>query len=67
MAYGGLINGMDFGNWFRTKYLRLRLLHHPFALREFMSLHCSALSTGHIKATVRSIRYFNWRKCQVAF
>ena len=30
----GPINGTGFGNWFRTKYLRLQLLHHPFALRE---------------------------------
>ena len=30
----GLINGMGFGNWFHTKYLRLRLLHYSFALRE---------------------------------
>ena len=25
---------VSFGNWFRTKYFRLQLLHHPFALRE---------------------------------
>ena len=34
VAYGGLINGTGFGNWFHAKYLRLRLLHHPFALQE---------------------------------
>ena len=28
----GPINGMGFGNWLCAKYLRLRLLHHPFAL-----------------------------------
>ena len=33
-SLGGPINGMGFGNWFHTKYMRLRLLHHPFALRE---------------------------------
>ena len=32
IAYGGSMNDMGFGNWFRTKYLRLKLLHHPFAL-----------------------------------
>ena len=32
--YGVPINGKGFGNWFLTKYLRLLLLHHPFALRE---------------------------------
>ena len=26
----------------------------------YMSLHCSMLSTHRIKATVSSIRYFNW-------
>ena len=40
IAYGGPINGTSFGNWFHTKYLRLRLLHHPFALWE---LHIIAL------------------------
>ena len=34
VAYEGLINGTGFGNWFRAKYLKLRLLHHPFALQE---------------------------------
>ena len=33
----------------------------------YTSLHCSMLSTYCIKATVRSIRYFNWRKNRVAF
>ena len=32
-----------------------------------MSLHCSMLSTRCIKATVPSIRYFNWQNNQVAF
>ena len=30
----GLINDTGFDNWFRAKYMRLRLLHHPFALQE---------------------------------
>ena len=34
VVYGGPINGTGFGNWFCAKYLRLRLLHHPFALWE---------------------------------
>ena len=33
----------------------------------YTSLHCSMLSTHCIKATVPSIRYFNWRKYRVAF
>ena len=33
----------------------------------YTSLHCSMLSTRCIKATVPSIRYFNWRKNRVAF
>ena len=50
---------MGFGNWFRTKYLRLQLLHHPFFLLcgNNTSSHCSTLSTICIKATVCSIRY----------
>ena len=28
------INGTGFGNWFHAKYLRLQLLHHPFAVQE---------------------------------
>ena len=43
------------GNWFRAKYLRLRLLHYPFALWDYTSSHCSMLSTSCIKATVCSI------------
>ena len=35
--------------------------------RNYTSLHCSMLSTHCIKATVPSIRYFNWRKNKVAF
>ena len=34
--------------------------------RNYTSLHCFMLST-RIKATVPSIRYFNWRKNQIAF
>ena len=30
----GPINGTGFGNWFHANYLRLQLLHYPFALRE---------------------------------
>ena len=30
----GPISGTGFGNWLRERYLRLQLLHHPFALRE---------------------------------
>ena len=30
----GLINGTGFSNWFCAKYLRLQLLHHPFALQK---------------------------------
>ena len=33
----------------------------------YASLHCSMLSICCIKATVPSIRYFNWRKNRVAF
>ena len=33
----------------------------------YTSLHCSMLSTRCIKATVRSIRYFNWRKIGLLF
>ena len=33
----------------------------------YTSLHCSILSIYCIKATVPSIRKFNWRKNQVAF
>ena len=31
---GDPINGTGFGSWFHAKYLRLRLLHHPYALWE---------------------------------
>ena len=55
---------MGFGNWFGAKYLRLRLLHHPFALRE---LYIIGLSTCCIKATVCSIRYFDWQKVGLLF
>ena len=34
IAYGNPINGTTFGIWFHAKYLRLWLLHYPFALRE---------------------------------
>ena len=33
----------------------------------YMSLHCSMLSTRCIKATVPSIRYFNWQKIGLLF
>ena len=35
--------GTGFGNWFHTKHLRLRLLHHPFALllNEGYIVHCN--------------------------
>ena len=60
----GQINGTSFGNWFCAKYLRLQLLHNPFALRE---LYVIALSICCIKATVCSIRYFNWQKVGLLF
>ena len=70
VAYGGPINGADFGNWFRTKYLRLRLLHHPFALRQLYIRHRIILR--YLLAVLRlytvcSMRYFNWQKSWVAF
>ena len=43
-------------------YYIIRLLYGNYT-----SLHCSMLSTHSIKATVHSIRYFNWRKNRVAF
>ena len=33
----------------------------------YTSLHCSMLSTCFIKATVPSIRYFNWQKIGFLF
>ena len=33
----------------------------------YMSLHCSMLSTHCIKANVPSIRYFNWQKIWLIF
>ena len=50
----GPINGTGFGNWFRTKYLKLQLLHHPFAMWE---LYVIALFYVIYLATVRSIKY----------
>ena len=52
IAYGGPINSMGFSNWFRAKYLRLQLLHHPFALRELYVIYIIYFSC--IKATVCS-------------
>ena len=57
IAYGGPVNGIGFGNWFRTKYLKLQLLHHHFAFRKLYVITFSTISTCCIKATVCSIRY----------
>ena len=61
IAYGSPINGTGFGNWFSAKHLRLPLSHDPVALQELChhTVLCY-LSTCSIKATVCSIRYFNW-------
>ena len=68
IIYGETITAARYDNSIRTKYLRLRLLHHRFVLQVLrMSLHYSTYSTCCIEATVRSIRYFNSRKNQVAF
>ena len=62
IARGDPINGaaliIDFlQNICDYDYYIIRLL-----CRNYTSLHCSMLPTCSIKATVPSIRYFNWRK-----
>ena len=44
------------------EYYIIRLLYGNYTL-----VHCSMLSTCCIKATVPSIRYFNWQKNRVTF
>ena len=51
------MNGVVFVK-FPAKYSWLWLLHHPFALQNYMSLHCSVVLcyvSTHIKATVHCL------------
>ena len=49
----GPINGMGFGNWFHAKYLRLRLLYHPFALRELYIIRTCSIILHYLLAVLR--------------
>ena len=49
------------------KIFEVTIITSSFALRNYTSLHCSTLSTCCIKATVCSIRYFNWQKIGLLF
>ena len=67
IACGDLMNGVVFVIDFPQSICGYDYYIIHLLCKNYTSLHCSILSTCCIKATVHSIRYFNWQKNQVAF